>query len=118
MQMDIDYKAIGRNIKRVRTRREITQGQVAEALGFSENYYGRVERGEEKPSLERLFELCYLFSTPIEEFFEGSYDMSKFAEPPAATDYVAQLSEILKGHSDKHKAVMVEACRMIAKLDE
>lgn len=116
--MGIDYKAIGRNIKRVRTSREITQGQVAEKLGFSENYYGRVERGEEKPSLERLFELCYLFSTPLEEFFEGSYDKSKFSEPWVAADYAAQLTEILKGHSDAHKAAMVKACQLIAELDQ
>lgn len=118
MRMEIDYKVIGRNIKRARIGREITQGEVAEKLGFSENYYGRIERGEEKPSLERLFELCHLFSTPIEAFFEGSYDVSNFAKPPETTDYAARLTEILKGHSDAHKAAMLKACRAIAELEQ
>jgi len=44
-------------LKKARVRAGYTQKELADKLGIHENYYARVERGEENPSLETLKKL-------------------------------------------------------------
>jgi len=44
----------GQNIRKVRTKADLTQEQLAERAGLHKNYYARVERGEENPSYETI----------------------------------------------------------------
>lgn len=48
----MDYRSIGKNIRRIRTQNKLRQEDVAERAGLSVNYVGAVERGERLPSLE------------------------------------------------------------------
>lgn len=48
---------IGKNLKKARVKRGLTQAEVAKAVGIHTNYYARIERDEEKPSLETLEEI-------------------------------------------------------------
>jgi len=43
---------IGRKIKKARQKVEMTQADVAEKAGIHVNYFARIERGEENPSIE------------------------------------------------------------------
>lgn len=43
---------IGRKIKKARQKTEMTQADVAGKAGIHVNYYARIERGEENPSIE------------------------------------------------------------------
>jgi len=45
---------LGENIRKVRTKADWTQQQVADRAGMHVNYYARIERGEENPSFETL----------------------------------------------------------------
>lgn len=47
-------KQLGNNIKKARIKRGLTQSQVAEKAEIHVNYYARIERGEENPSIEVL----------------------------------------------------------------
>lgn len=47
--------AVGRRLKAIRKNNELTQGQMAEILDMSANYYGLVERGKYSLSLKHLF---------------------------------------------------------------
>ncbi len=50
-------KLLGQNIKKYREEKGLRQIDVAVALGFSEEYVGRIERGQKYISLRKLFEL-------------------------------------------------------------
>ncbi len=43
---------IGKNIKKARQKINLTQAEVAEKAGIHTNYFARIERGEENPSID------------------------------------------------------------------
>jgi len=43
---------IGKNIKKARLKLNLTQAEVAEKAGIHTNYFARIERGEENPSID------------------------------------------------------------------
>jgi transcriptional regulator with XRE-family HTH domain len=49
---------LGVELRRARMRLELTQEQVARAVGFVPVVYGRIERGDMLPSVPRLKDLC------------------------------------------------------------
>ena len=50
----IDRKLIGENIRRERKRQLLTIEQLAEKAGITDNFLGKIERGEGMPSLPTL----------------------------------------------------------------
>ena len=96
----------------------ISQEKMAEKMGLTKNYYGQFERGERGQSLDRLFQICEILSTPMEAFFEGTYSVTKFSNPPAGNDYDALILDVFRGRSADCKETMLEVCRSIAKLDK
>lgn len=51
-------KLVGRNVRRFRTKRRLTQEQFAEVSGFSQQYISDLERGLRNPTVITLFELA------------------------------------------------------------
>lgn len=48
---------------------EMTQQQLADAVGVSRQTIVAIEKGNYSPSLELAFRLAHIFSTPIQEVF-------------------------------------------------
>ena len=63
---------IGENIKRLRTVRNLTQEQLAEALNVSSVAVSKWERGDTMPDISMLPRLAYYFRVSIDELM--SYD--------------------------------------------
>jgi transcriptional regulator with XRE-family HTH domain len=51
-------KLVGRNFARIRQREGLTQEQVGERSGFSQQYLSGLERGRRNPTVVTLFELA------------------------------------------------------------
>jgi transcriptional regulator with XRE-family HTH domain len=51
-------KLVGRNVRRVRARKGLTQEQFADKSGFSQQYISDLERGLRNPTVVTLFELA------------------------------------------------------------
>jgi transcriptional regulator with XRE-family HTH domain len=51
-------KLVGRNFKRLRKRRGLTQEEFAEISGFSQQYISSLERGQRNPTIVTLYELA------------------------------------------------------------
>ena len=43
---------LGKNIKKARLKTDLTQAEVAEKAEIHVNYFARIERGEENPSID------------------------------------------------------------------
>ena len=54
----MDRKALGKRIRTERSKRNLTQEQLAEAVGVSTTYIGFVERGERTVTLEKLIDIA------------------------------------------------------------
>jgi transcriptional regulator with XRE-family HTH domain len=51
-------KLVGRNFARIRQHKGLTQEQVEERSGFSQQYLSGLERGRRNPTVVTLFELA------------------------------------------------------------
>jgi transcriptional regulator with XRE-family HTH domain len=49
---------IGRNVKRIRLRKGLTQEQFADVSGFSQQYISSLEQGRRNPTIVTLYELA------------------------------------------------------------
>ncbi len=61
MTVEVNSKTqqkIGRNLREIRERKNMSQEDVANAAGISVTYYAGIERGEENPTITVLENIC------------------------------------------------------------
>jgi transcriptional regulator with XRE-family HTH domain len=51
-------KLVGRNAKRIRQQKGLTQEQLAEVSGFSRQYISGIEQGRRNPTVVSIYELA------------------------------------------------------------
>jgi transcriptional regulator with XRE-family HTH domain len=51
-------KLVGRNVGRIRREKGLTQEQLAEVSGFSQQYISGLEQGRRNPTIVTLYELA------------------------------------------------------------
>lgn len=56
-------KLVGVNVRQIRTNLNMTQEQLAERSGFSQQYISDLERGRRNPTVVTLFELAQALSS-------------------------------------------------------
>jgi transcriptional regulator with XRE-family HTH domain len=61
---------LGRRIAQLRQKAELTQAQLAEASGYSEDFIGLVERGVNAPAVSGLERIAKVMHVPIMELFD------------------------------------------------
>ena len=54
-------KLVGRNVKRIRQDRGLTQEELAERSGFSQQYISGLEQGRRNPTIVSIYELATAF---------------------------------------------------------
>lgn len=70
----INKKALGRRIKETRNSLGLTQAELAEKLGVSQNFLGDIERGIKLPGLPKLILLCNTLKISLDYLFAESLD--------------------------------------------
>ena len=65
----MNYQKIGENLKKARQRTELTQVEVPQKADIHSNYYARIERGEEKPTLETLEKIFKILKVKSPDIF-------------------------------------------------
>jgi len=59
------------HLRKIRRQKDITQEQLAEAIGVTAEFISNMERGKSAPSFETLEKLVEVLQVPVEEFFKG-----------------------------------------------
>lgn len=60
-------RLVGRNVKAARLNAKLSQEQLAERSGFTQQYLSGLERGQRNPTIVSLYEIAQaLGTTPIE----------------------------------------------------
>lgn len=67
----IDMKVIGENIRKERKRQMLTIEQLAEKTGITENFLGKIERGEGMPSFPTIDSIACALQVSI-DFLKGT----------------------------------------------
>lgn len=64
-------KLVGRNFARIRQERGLTQEQVAERSGFSQQYLSGLEQGSRNPTIVTVFEIAQALGVDYLELLEN-----------------------------------------------
>jgi transcriptional regulator with XRE-family HTH domain len=64
---NVDLRALGAAVKRLRTRAEVSQERLSLEAGLHRNYVGRLERGELSPTFEPLVGIARALGVEPEE---------------------------------------------------
>ena len=65
------------NLKRYREEADLSQGELAAAVGVSRQTINATERDRYNPSLELAFKLATFFECRIEDLFEPDIELDK-----------------------------------------
>ncbi len=66
MDKETLLKKFGKNVKIERVKKDLTQEQLAEIMGVSQNYVASIEGGKENMSLGKILELSKSLNVDIE----------------------------------------------------
>lgn len=62
-------KEIGERLRRLRNEKALTQKELSKKVAVDYSYIGKIERGEQLPSIKMLMRLSGILSIPIGYFF-------------------------------------------------
>jgi transcriptional regulator with XRE-family HTH domain len=68
----LDYKEIGKRIKKARCLKGMTQFELAESTGLCDTYISRIERGIRNASLESLAKISRILDVSLDDLVFGS----------------------------------------------
>ena len=97
---DID-RIVGENIYRQRRRLKLTQERLGELLGLTFQQVQKYEKGVNRVSAGRLYEIASVLEVPVEFFFEGadaspSAELKRFAEDADEARIAVLSDEVLQ----------------------
>jgi transcriptional regulator with XRE-family HTH domain len=68
--MEEGAKKLGKNLKKIRTRRNITQVKIANILGVDRSFVSNIENGKNNPTLLTIANLAKALKVPVDELFK------------------------------------------------
>ena len=70
MQDKAVYVKIGKNIRKYRLRKGLSQERLSEIISANDKFVGHVERAERTPSLKKLIRIAQILGTDIKNLFD------------------------------------------------
>ena len=108
MNLDIDYKAIGLRIKTARTRKGLTQGNIAQLTGLSTPHISNIETGNTKLGLPTIIHLANVLDVSVDELLCDNIHRSEQI-------YCHELSGLLQDCSVDELHIISELAKVIKK---
>jgi transcriptional regulator with XRE-family HTH domain len=102
---DVDLH-VGARLRMLRNLRGITQEALADKLGVTFQQLQKYERGANRMSASRLFDISSLLGVPIDYFFEGTAESGNVAKEamPDVTPYVQDSNAPVYGFAEATQA--------------
>ena len=64
------YKIIGKNIRKIRIMKDLSQEELAYRVASTRNYIGCIERGEKYPSLAFILDIASVLGCKLKDLVE------------------------------------------------
>lgn len=74
--MENIIELVGNRIRELRKKRRLSQEELADMAKIHTAHLGRIERGEENPTLETVEKIINALDVSVGEFFNYNYNMS------------------------------------------
>lgn len=68
--MKDEARKLGKNLKRIRTEKGISQGDIARAIGMDKGFISNIENGKTNPTLSTITKLAKAIGVSIGELME------------------------------------------------
>ena len=78
--IEVDFKALGNRLRQKRQELGVSQFGVAAVAGLSPSFYGKIERGETKASLETFVLLLSVLNASADEMLADSLKNDLYAD--------------------------------------
>lgn len=69
--LNVDYIAMGKRVRMARNKRRLSQVETARIAKCSSSYYGHIERGSRKASIETLFHVSQVLFVSLDYLLYG-----------------------------------------------
>jgi len=89
-------RLFGKRIQNLRKKRGLTQAELAEECGLSNNFIASMERGATAPSMETLDKLARVLHTDISALFDFEADASRAGK-------MREVVRLISGLKDKRE---------------
>ena len=110
----VDYVALGKKIRQKRLQTGLSQDVVSEAIGLSESFYGHIERGDRRLSVESLMKIADYFDLSLDFLLQKSkstHDSDEWLlaeldnmfrdKSPSQRDYLLSILRVLSNNIEK-----------------
>jgi transcriptional regulator with XRE-family HTH domain len=88
---EVDFY-VGQRLRQLRDNRDLSQVELAAALGISFQQLQKYERGANRLSASRLFALARCLGVPVREFFDGLEQVEAATGGDSADDGILELA--------------------------
>ncbi len=88
---------IGKNIKKIRTQKGLSQQQLAQKSGISQSFLSDLENGKKSPTVDSLNKICRSLGISLAEFFSRGKTQGFAALPAEIINLVDDLRELSPG---------------------
>lgn len=68
--MSEEAQKLGKNLKRIRTKKGITQGDIVRALGMPKSFVSSIENGKTNPTLSTITKLAKAIGVSVGELMK------------------------------------------------
>jgi len=68
--MGIEASKLGKNLKRIRIAKGITQGDIVRKLGVGRGFISNIENGKANPTLTTIAKIAKAIGVPMEELIK------------------------------------------------
>ena len=68
--MDKISEQLGKNMKRIRAKKKMSQGDIARALEVDRGYISNIENGKKNPTLATIDKLAKVLGVPADELLK------------------------------------------------
>jgi len=109
----LDLKAMGERLRQKRHQLNLTQAQVAERIGISEAYYGRLECGTRALSVECLLRVACFYDVSLDYLMMDSNHIDN------GSKLTAEIENILRDKSPMQSELLLGLLKIHARsIDE
>ena len=97
--MSVNFTIVGKRVKEVRKRKNLSQAQLAERADLSTQYVSQIETAKKQASLQSLVNISNALEISLDELLAGN-------QVNKPTEYVLEVNEVFLDCSKFEKRVM------------
>ena len=102
----MDYKALGKRIRKERLKLNLTQAQLAEAIDISDTYIGQIERGERSLTLDTLIRLVNRLGVTVDYLLKDYVEVCD-------DSIINQFRQLIQSQDDDRKKMAIDVVKTI-----